>query len=699
MNGEIHVWMPMIGFDREEADKGVGKLLERTSFTPNGVSAFLFHPDIVHQHAGMSVERVLPPDNCSYYGSARNEERARQEWTSYDLRTLVANLNAAGVEPYLGIMGVDLGDRWHREWISEHPEVKLASRTYEWSLNVLKRLADGTYYEDFFVDKLCETLTDYGFAGLQVADNFCPSAATIHDGDFSADMLDQFVAHSGVSLPPELRDGLRDDSRAMRARRGDWIWRSCRQEWVEFHAWRWEQFWRKVCGRLHELGKKTIVLGMYCTDPFETLYCKGIDLRRLVRAGVVYLMPNIVPTGLRLQHSDYPDRFHRYMALAPLTAAFVPDGKLVSLLGVKDATEEWDVLHHAPCLLERDIYTLLSFMADTGAGMKRCLDGLMVCLGDGIRAEEWQWLRERFEVGFVEDVKRVLAPTLVWSDAAFRNTLPAYIRTRRWTLHKFTYEMAERGARCGAVMRIENLASAQGGLFVPNFDLLSEAEKRAVAGYRKGPVVCTAADEGFHPEEYGIRPDIYFVDKFSTYPLCAFAFNASIENKDAIMALAETDDGTGNLQGDPVDAEEHSNVLAETLTFAKVTAGFGDACALLLRTVGTELFTCNLPMVPMQMTDGRYRLYLSNPEVNSYGYANVTAKHPIEQVVSVSKYPVLPVKFMDSPDEAVGWMGKDSTGEERTFRVKVPPGGVTILDVLLRSINAGDADVAACPPS
>jgi hypothetical protein len=423
---------------------------------------------------------------------------------------------------------------------------------------------------------------------------------------------------------------------------------------------------------------------MYCTDPFETLYCNGIDLQRLVRAGVDYLMPNIVPTGLRLQHPDYPDRFHRYMTLAPLTSAFVPEGKLLSLLGVKDATEEWDVLHHAPCLLERDIYTLLSFMTATGAGLKRSLDGLMICLGDGIRGDEWTWLKERLEIGFVQGVQQVLAPTLIWSDAALYNTLPAYIRTRRWTVHKFTYEMAEHGTRCGAVMRSENLASADGSLFVPNFDLLSDAEKRAVAAYRKGPVVATAAVENFAPADYGIRPDIYFVDRFSDYPMCAFAFNSSIADADAITALVATDDGTENLKGNPCDAPEHRNVLKETLTFCKVTAGFVRACALLLKTVGNDRFTCNLPVVPMRLEDGRYRLYLSNPEMNSYGYATVTAKFPIKSVVNVSKYPMLPVKFMDSASEGVGWMGKDSDGTQRIFRVKVTPGGVTILDVVLQ---------------
>ena len=684
MPGEIHVWMPLIGFDREEADKGVGKLLERMSFVPNGVSAFLFHPDIVNQHTGMSAERTLPPDNCSYYGTPRNVERCRQDWTNYDLRTLVTNLTSAGVEPYLGIMGVELGNRWHDEWLAEHPEVRFAGRDFEYAYNVLKRLEDGSYYEDYFVDRLCEVLTDYGFAGLQVSDNFCPTTSTLYHGDFSADMFSQFIDHARIDVPAELGDGLNDDSRAMRNRRGDWIWSTCREEWIEFNAWRWEQFWRKICGRLHQIDKKTIVLGMYCTDPFETLYCKGIDLKRLSLAGVDYFMPNIVPTPLRLQHPDRLDRFHRDMILAPLTSAFVPDGKLLNMLAVKDATEEWDVLHHAPCLLERDIYTLLGYMTDTGDGLKRSLDGLMVCLGDGIRGDEWTWLRERFEIGFVEGVERVLAPTLIWSDAALYNTLPAYIRTRRWTLHKFCYEMAERGALCMVVMRSDALANAQGSLFIPNFDLLSEDEKRAVAAYRNGPAVCTAAVEGFTPADYGICPDIYFEDKFSDYPMCAFAFNANIEDADAITSLTDTDDGTANLEGDPAEAEEHRNTLVETLTFCKVTAGFRDACALLLKTVGSDLFTCNLPVVPMLMDDGRYRLYISNPEINSYGYATVTAKHPIRQVINVSKYPVLPVKFMDSPDEQVGWIGKDSNGTQRTFRVKVTPGGVTILDVFLK---------------
>jgi hypothetical protein len=51
----------------------------------------------------------------------------------------------------------------------------------------------------------------------------------------------------------------------------------------------------------------------------------------------------------------------------------------------------------------------------------------------------------------------------------------------------------------------------------------------------------------------------------------------------------------------------------------------------------------------------------------------------------VSNHPVLPVKLLGSPDEAVGWMGKDSNGTQRTRRAKVTPGGRTIPDAVLQA--------------
>jgi len=125
------------------------------------------------------------------------------------------------------------------------------------------------------------------------------------------------------------------------------------------------------------------------------------------------------------------------------------------------------------------------------------------------------------------------------------------------------------------------------------------------------------------------------------------------------------------------------SVLRETLTFTKVSIGFRKACAELLKKAGNAVFTCNLPMVPMLLDDGRYRLYITNYDLLSYGFAVVTAPTPLRKVDNVSKYLLLPVKYLKSPEDTAGFAAKDSTGVEKSFRVKVAPGGLTIVDVTL----------------
>lgn len=351
---EIFAWMPAIGFDKNKPDKGVSELLDRMQFIPDAVSVFMFHPDIVHQYKGLDKKEVFPPDFCGYYANPYNEERRRQEWTNFDLKILVDELNKIGTQPYLGIMGVDLDSTFHNEWISEHPEIKGYVVDGETSgFLALKRFKDGSFYEDFFIEQVCRVLMDYGFSGIHITDNFCPHWRSLYSCDYSSDMFGQFAEYSKIDAPDELLTDS-DDSVTMTKRR-DWVWEYHRIEWIEFYSWRWEGFWKKLCDRLHALGKKVITLGMYVSDPFETLYHGGVDLKKLINAGVDYLMPNTVPNGCSL-FKIRPYRYYQYMAMIPLTDVFVNGGKSVTLLGVKDATEEWDLLHHTPTLLERDMY-------------------------------------------------------------------------------------------------------------------------------------------------------------------------------------------------------------------------------------------------------------------------------------------------------------------------------------------------------
>ena len=679
---EIFTWMPLIGFDKDQPDKGVGTLLKRMNFTPHAVSVFAFHSDVVNHHDGMDKVRVLPPDNCGYYANPYNEERRRQDWTNHDLKALADNLREAGIESYLGIMGVDLNDQFHKEWLGEHPEIRTHLRTAKWALNVLKRFNDGTYYEDFFADKVCAALTDYGFDGLHVTDNFCPNGGTRDQGDFSHDMLEQFVEYSGMKIPDEIMN-LKEETQENINLRGDWIWANIRAEWLEFYGWRWEKFWKKICDRLHAIGKKVFVIGTYCTDPFATLYAKGVDLRRIVNAGVDYLMPNAAANASCMRHEGRPWLYYEHATMCALTDVFTDNGKKLHMLGVKDASEEWDMLHHSPNMLERDIYYMSSFHRQTDKGLKRSLDGFIVCLGDGIYEDEWKWLKDRYEVGFAETPVKYLTPALVWSDTGHYNLLPEYIKTRRYTPHKFMVELDWLGANTGSVVRTEHINDKSGDLFVPNFDLLSEDEKKMLAAYKGGSVIATASAEGdFKPENYGITPDIYFEDHDTPFKNMAFAYNIEIADKAAILDAVSEDDDTLILD-DPFNAPEIGNTIWQQIPFQKVSIGFRKALAKLMHASTANLFEASHPVVPMQMPDGAIRMYVINDNRLVYASSTITIKnHDIDRVKVVSKFPLLPVKFSD--EKRFSFWTQDYPGDQHTFRVLVPQGGVSIVDVYLK---------------
>jgi len=102
-----------MGFEKNDADKGVARFLNDTGFLPDGACGLVCHPDFVHHYRGMEEEYTLYPDNCSYNGVPRNIIRERQDWTNYDLRALAKNLKEAGSELYFSIFGVDTFNACH----------------------------------------------------------------------------------------------------------------------------------------------------------------------------------------------------------------------------------------------------------------------------------------------------------------------------------------------------------------------------------------------------------------------------------------------------------------------------------------------------------------------------------------------------------------------------------------------------------
>lgn len=692
-DGKVFVWMNLLGFDRNDPDKGVERFLEQTGFVPDGIAALLFHLDFVNLHCGMEEEYELFADNCAYYGIPRNTERERQPWTNYDLRELSQNLQKKGSGLYASLLGHTTDNAFHREWVSEHPEIRNHSRfgaenaTYHF---VLKRMSDGTYYEDFFVEKLCQVLVDYDLKGVHLADTICPGKGELlHRYEYSTDFVEQFLAYSGKFLPQDIAETMGDDRQDAEEKRADWIYGHWREELIAFHSWRWEQFFSKVCARVHAIGKEVMVLGMYCTDPFETRYCMGIDLKRLIKSGVDYITANILPTSCYIQGKDErPYYFHRYMALAATTAAHLPKGHLVSMLGLQDATEEWSAMHDTPCLHEKDMYTMMAYQLVDEDGISRALDGYFLCLGDGISQNDWNWERERLETAMCGTVKQIISPTMLWSDYAHENMLHEYIHTRRWTPFKLFYELAEEGAHLAATVKAEGLKKHRGTLVIPNFDMLSEEEKKLVMAYDRGSVFCTASP-CFDPAAYNIKPAVCFRDTFSTYPMQVFAWNCQISDavKENIDRLLAEDDGIPNLEGDLTNIAEPDYTLTDTLVFSKVSSGFKRAMAVLLNAIQETPFDIDKPNLILQMEDGAYRIYLFNDSMVKYHRASVHACQQIKDVKIISKYPVLPPRYMENDTGSLQHAYNGEPEVKKSFSVKIQPGGVTVVDVYLRGDN------------
>ena len=535
---------------------------------------------------------------------------------------------------------------------------------------------------------LFSTLTFFTFTKVWMRSMFCPpTGGMLHNHEFSTDFIEQFIEHSGIVLPEDVAATMGDDSKEAFEKRGDYIYAELREEWVEFNAWRWEKFFKKLCDRVHAIGKEVMALAMYCTDPFETLYCIGLDLNRIVNAGVDYVTANILPTSGGFANPDeYPYYFHRYMAIASTTAAHLPKGHLISMLGLQDATEEWNVMNHAPCEHERDIYTMMSYQLVDGDGTSRALDGFFLCLGDGIKRSDWDWERERLEIGMTAKPNRVISPAMYWSDYAYKGMLHEYIYTRRWTPFKLFYELAKSGANCAATVRPEGLKNYSGTLVVPNVDMLSPEEQKDIASYNRGSVFCTASPD-FDPVSLGITPVMLINDRFSRYPMKAFVFGCEVSDdvRSKVEVLLAQDDGTPNLEGSLKDVAEPSYTLMDTLTFSKVTQGFIDAMALLLNDIIDSPFDINKPNIVLQMPDGAYRLYIFNDCDHKYHRAFVKAKNGIiDDVKNISKFPILPPRFME---ESTNQFMHLYTGEEMVktgFETKMQPAGVTILDVYLR---------------
>ena len=147
------------------------------------------------------------------------------------------------------------------------------------------------------------------------------------------------------------------------------------------------------------------------------------------------------------------------------------------------------------------------FLQDANGNFKRCADGFLVCLGDGIRKEEWTWLKEHWDLGFGALPKRIFGVTAVWSDSAFHSSLASYIATGMPDDHRLIYPLMENGVQIQSYVRVEDIKGSSGPLLILNQQLLPKNELMQLLDYGNGPIIMIGGRRDDLP-----KPDIFIED-------------------------------------------------------------------------------------------------------------------------------------------------------------------------------------------
>jgi len=657
------MWIELIGFDNQQADLGVADFLDNAGLVPAGLSLLFATADFVHTHRGLDQEVVFPPDYCSYGGKPYNMERNRQAWTNWQLKELVDRLRQRGIHVYFTLFNLYVsvidGAAYRSPWCDSHPELMEYTRdgASAHCLSPIKRLADGSYYEDLLVKCVTSVARDYGFDGVHAADGYSSPRLPIWMADYSDDVVSQFTESMGIVLPDGIAPQTGAPTPSARiAVRADHIWKTLRREWCEFYARRFERLFEKVCRAMHGDGRQVILNNAWTRDPLEAYDRWGIDYRRLAGAGVDKFILETVGAGVSIGAEsgfEADPRFDMNWMLA-CTKAALPDMPLLCLNATGDSTENWDVLNHAPPVSEREIATLGHMFLQDAEGFRHASAGPVVCLADGITRSQWRWLRENWQAAYERRPGRVLGATVVWSEAALEAEIADYPLRRVLTRHKIASELQRRGGPLQVVARIEHLDATRGCLLVPRPELLPPAELARVLEYPHGPVVTIGRQAATLP-----APDLSFANGPGPDQLMCRVYHA-----DRPVAVPEIPPSPEAELPDPIP--DPPNYLYD-LYFRPTSDAFLQACVQVLNELSAAprlvSATPAARLLAFETPDGLVRLLVGN-EAHIYVLARIDMRRPVREVRVASHFPGRPIEVSSS-----------------ILHVRIPPRGVVLLDV------------------
>ncbi|MBE7015258.1 MAG: hypothetical protein E7417_00325 [Ruminococcaceae bacterium] len=482
------IWIELIGFDKDKEDLGVADYLKKIGFVPQRISLHLTSVDFVNTHRGMEEEYLLPAYACSYAGHPCNDDRMRQDWTNYELKKLTAELQKHGIKVFASFFDMDAEPELEgvKKFTELHPEL-IAGCTnpdeHETGIFMIKRFADGTYYEDYLLKKLVETCKDYGFDGVQVADGLSSPRNAIWFADFSDDTIEQ----SGIQIPADVTDKVA------------YIRAEKRKEWIEFYRRRWGGFLVKIIRGLKDAGLEVAVNSAWTRDPLEALYRYGTDYRYIKLAGADYFV--VEDTSSALAILGYEDNHnyelgyerrrlihHEFAANLMCVRAQLGDMAITPLFMIWDNQEQWNVLHHMPVAMQRAAAVNFAKLYKTDGAWAPITNGPHFCLGDALSEQDWEFVRLSIDNGYTENAQNVSA-TFIWSDNRMENEMTALIENGNMHSALWLAWLMEYGAQIGGIVHIDNIDRITGDIVVTNFSLMPQKEQEVIKNYKGGKVI------------------------------------------------------------------------------------------------------------------------------------------------------------------------------------------------------------------
>lgn len=459
-------------FDNSLPDYGVDLYLDLLGFVPDRLFNHETYVDQLHTHNGIIDDTFLEPQWTS-----QRAIPGVQRWTRRQFHGLVRALHNRGILVYQGAEAA-----WN--YWPEYGEINRCDYTYQnlsclfithadgrtseqerGCINPLKRLPDGTWYEDLLIRDLLRFLRDYEMDGFFAADGFAGLDCPLTQGDFSLDMIEQFEAWAGISVPrlptPEL---------------SRWILDNERSRWTEFYAARWEAFYRKLTAALYADGRDLAIFSPWTEGPADSLMDFGIDYGRLSRAGVRTMC-------LEVMEEVIGRRWHNEKAweITGITAAVTaklqaPDLQILWTAATANIPEHWHTFRDAPQIIRREALALGSAGVFAPDGSRRgAFDGFLTIFGIDLTHEDWRFFKDASDLGFSGEETANRGLCLLWSDSALYEHVR---RGERWNVREAVAQLHFSGVpvQCGCPIEAMHQASAVDAFLLVDPIGLSEEE-------------------------------------------------------------------------------------------------------------------------------------------------------------------------------------------------------------------------------